>query len=238
VPRRDEGDGRQLIASARAGLEADLSLFAAEWMQSIGVPCDEYAQDPDTYANAQKAAAKLGASIQDPAVGEDGKVDLCRELARALFDQFVEAAQASFNAQVSTALGGPGQSVPIPGFEIAAHPAGRWNPMVVSVVAVPSTPGLDPSFVCTATVTNFWTTRHEYGTVVTLRHQPDGTWQGTALLNTLPELASDVETLYKDLAFFGPTPTFSPEVSVGNDACFGDQKMSATDLLEPAFPDP
>ena len=228
----------QLIASARAALEADLSLFAAEWMQSVGVPCEEYAQDPSTYADAQTAASKLGVSLDDPLVGEDGQVNLCRELARALFDEFVEAAQASFNAQVSTALGGPSQSVPIPGFEISAHPAGRWNPMVVTVVALPSTPGLDPSFVCTASITNFWNMRHDYGTVVTLRHQPDGTWQGTALINTLPDVASDVATLYSDLAYFGPTPTFAPEVSVGNDGCFGDQKMSATDVLEPAFPDP
>ena len=228
----------QLIASARAAMEADLSLFAAEWMQSMGIPCEEYAQDPSTYANAQLAASKLGVSLDDPLVGEDGQVNLCRELARALFDEFVEAAQASFNSQVSTAMGGPAQSGPIPGFEISAHPAGRWNPMVVTVVAVPSTPGLDPSYVCTATIKNFWNMRHDYGTAVTLRHQPDGTWQGTALINTLPDVASDVETLYTDLAFFGPTPTFAPEVSVGNDGCFGDQKRSASDVLEPAFPDP
>ena len=228
----------QLIASARAAMEADLSLFAVEWMQSMGIPCEEYAQDPSTYADAQLAASKLGVSLDDPLVGEDGQVNLCRELARALFDEFVEAAQASFNSQVSTAMGGPAQSGPIPGFEISAHPAGRWNPMVVTVVAVASTPGLDPSFVCTATIKNFWNMRHDYGTAVTLRHQPDGTWQGTALINTLPDTASDVATLYSDLAYFGPTPTFAPEVSVGNDGCFGDQKTNASDVLEPAFPDP
>jgi len=228
----------QLIASARAGLEGDLSLFAAEWMQSVGIPCEDYEQDPSTYETAQAAAGKLGVSLDDPTLGEDGKVNLCRELARALFDKFVDVAQASFNAQASTAMGGPTQSVPIPGFEITAHPAGRWNPMVVSVVAVPSTPGLDPSFVCTASVTNYWGMRHDYGTTVTLRHQPDGTWSGTALVNTLPDLASDVQTLYSDMAFFGATPTFAPEVGVGNDGCFGDQKRTASDLLEPALADP
>ncbi len=228
----------QLIASARAAMEADLSGFAAEWMQAVGIPCEDYAQDPSTYADAQKAAGKLGVSLNDPQVGEDGKVDLCRELAHALLDSFIAKAQASFNSQLSTSMGGPTQTVPIPGFEVTAHPAGRWNPMVVSVVAVPSQPGLDPSFVCTASVVNYWAMRHQYGTTVTLRHQPDGTWAGTALLDTLPDLASDVETLYSDMAFFGPTPSFSPEVGVGNDSCFGDQKQTATDLLQGPIADP
>lgn len=228
-----------LIATARATLEADISAAAAEWLKAAGVPCDDWAQDPGDYDTAMKAAAELGVDLSKPKVGENGKVDVCREIAHELLRRAIDKGQAAFNAQISQAMGGPGQTVPIPGFEISPHPAGRWNPQVVTIVAVPTEPGLDPDYVCNARVHAYWTVFHEGYVEVPLRRQPDGTWAGTGQFNTYPDAGSDLETLYENMDYFTDfKPNFAAEARAGNDMCFGDAFLDASDTLTPHAPDP
>ena len=221
-----------LIASARAALEGDIALLTAQWLQQMGVPCEDYKQDPSTYENAQLVAGQLGVSIQDPKLGADGKVDLCREITRAIIDKVLDEVQMAYNSKMSTSLGGPTQSVPIPGLIFSPHPAATFQPMVLTVDAVPVEAGLDPGFTCSAEV--FSGSSWHKGGKLTMVPRGDGTWRGVALLpgGTFP----DLEELWAKVNWLDDHPYPQVSASIGSSACFGEvgaKGVKPTDVIEP-----
>ncbi len=227
----------QLIASARAALEADISLLAAEWLAQMGVPCEEYKQSPSSYQNAQKVAAELGVSIENPKLGKDGKVDLCREISRAVVDKVLDEVQAAYNSSLSASLGGPAQPVPIPGLIFSPHPAATFQPMVLTVDAVPVETGLDPAFICSAEVYS-GSSWHKGGTL-TMVPRGDGTWRGAALLPG--GTFGDLEDLWAKVYWLDEHPYPTVSASMGSSACFGEsgaKGVKPTDVLEPRPGDP